>query len=324
MASRRSSRGHGASARRIGWSRACTSRSAGSRGRWHGSKNSAELPHPVRVSWGERQGRLSVTRPCELLGLNRSSLYYVPAGEQPLHLLRMRLLDEQCTRTPCHGPRRMTVWLRRMGSAGHRKRVQRLMRLMGLEAMYPRPHLSQGASLHESSPYVLGELEVMRPNQVWATDSTDIRMRAGFLSLVVSMDWFRRYLRSWRGSNTLEVSFCLEAREEALAHGRPAICHSDQGRQLTSQAFTSRLQHAEVRISMDSKGRGYDNIFVERWWRTEKDEEVYLQDDVAVPEAIAGIGDDFQCYNNERPHQALRYLTPAEVHVGRGRDHTLH
>jgi putative transposase len=277
----------------------------------------------MRVSWVEREGILSVTRQCELLGLNRSSLYYAPAGEKPLNLLLMRLLDAQFTRTPFYGSRRMTVWLRRMGYAVNRKRVQRLMSLMGLEAIYPRPHLSQGVSTHEKYPYLLGELEVIRPNQVWATDITYIRMRAGFLYLVAIMDWFSRYVLSWRLSNTLEVSFCLEALEEALAHGHPEIVNSDQGSQFTSQEFTSRLKHAEVRISMDSKGRVYDNIFVERLWRTVKYEEVYLKDYVAVPEVIESIGDYFQFYNHERPHQALRYLTPAEVHFSRGREHTL-
>jgi putative transposase len=275
------------------------------------------------VSWVEREGILRVTRQGERLGLNRSSLDYAPAGETPLNLWLTRLLDEQFTRTPFYGSRRRTVWLRRRGYAVNRTRVQRLMSLMGLEAIYPRPHLRQGGSTHETSPYVRGELEVIRPNQVGATDITDIRMRAGFVYLVASMDWFRRYVLSWRLSNTLEVSFCLEAREEALAHGHPEIFTSDQGSQLTSQEFTSRLKPAEVRISMDSKGRVYDNIFVERLWRTVKYEEVYLKDYVAVPEVIEGIGDYFQFYNHERPHQALRYLTPAEVHFSRGREHTL-
>jgi putative transposase len=275
------------------------------------------------VHWVERTDVLSVTRQCELLGLNRSSLYYAPASETPLNLLLMRLLDEQFTRTPFYGSRRMTVWLRRLGYAVNRKRVQRLMSLMGLEAMYPKPHLSQGISTHEKYPYLLGELEVMRPNQVWATDITYIRMRAGFVYLVAIMDWFSRYVLSWRLSNTLEVSFCLEALEGALAHGRPEIFNSDQGSQFTSQEFTSHLKQAAVRISMDSKGRVYDNIFVERLWRTVKYEEVYLKDYVTVPEVIEGLGEYFQFYNHERPHQALRYLTPAEVHFSRGREHTL-
>jgi putative transposase len=197
------------------------------------------------------------------------------------------------------------------------------MSLMGLEAMYPRPHRSQGVPTHEQSPYWLGEVEVRRPHQVWATDITSLRMRAGFLSLGASMDWVSRYVLSWRMSNTLEVSFCLEALAEALAHGGPEICHSDPGRQFTSQAFTSRLKHAEVRLRMDSKGRVSDNIFVERLGRAVKYEAGYLNDDVAVPEVIAGIGDDFEFYNHERPHQALRYLTPAEVHFSRGSEHTL-
>ena len=271
----------------------------------------------------ERAGLVSVTRQCELVGLNRSSLYYVPAGEEPLNLLLMRLIDEQFTRTPFYGSRRITAWLRRVGHAVNRKRVQRLMGLMGLEAIYPRPHLSQGDSTHEKYPYLLGALEVVRPNQVWATDITSIRMRAGFVYLVASMDWFSRYVLSWRVSNTLDVSFCLEALEEALTYGRPEIFNSDQGSQFTSQEFTGRLKQTEVRISMDGKGRAYDNIFVERLWRAVKYEEVYLKDYVEVPETIVGIGGYFRFYNNERPHQALRYRTPAEVYFNRGEELTL-
>ena len=163
----------------------------------------------------------------------------------------------------------------------------------------------------------------MWPNQVWATDITSMRRRAGFVSLVVIMDWFSRDVLAWRLSNTLEVSFCLEALEEAQAQGRPEIFNSDQGSQLTSQKFTRRLKHAEVRISMDSKGRMYDNIVVECLWHAVKDEEVYLKDDVAVPKIIEGSGAYFRFSNNERPHQALSYLTPAEVHFSRGREHTL-
>lgn len=261
---------------------------------------------------------MSVTRQCELMGLNRSSLYYVPAGEEPLNLLLMRLIDEQFMRTPFYGSRRLTAWLRRTGHAVNRKRVQRLMGLMGLEAIYPKPHLSQGEPTHHTYPYLLGACAVVRPNQVWATDITYSRMRAGFLYLVAIMDWFSRYVLAWRVSNTLDVSFCLEALEEALGHGRPEIFNSDQGSQFTSHEFTDRLKQTEVRISMDGKGRVYDNIFVERLWRALKYEEVYLKDYVEVPDAIAGIGGYFRFYNNERPHQALRYLTPAEVHFNRG------
>jgi putative transposase len=266
---------------------------------------------------------VSVARQCELLGLNRSTLYYAPASEELLNLLLMRLIDEQFTRTPFYGSRRMTAWLRRMGHAVNRKRVQRLMGLMGLQGIYPKPHLSRSKSAHERYPYLVGDLAVERPNQVWATDITYVRMRGGFLYLVAIMDWFSRYVLSWRVSNTLDVAFCLQALEEALGHGRPEIFNSDHGSQFTSQEFTGRLKQAEVRISMDSRGRVYDNIFVERLWRAVKYEEVYLKDYVEVPEAIEGIGGYFWFYNTERPHQALKYLTPAEVHFNPGRELTL-
>lgn len=266
---------------------------------------------------------LSLTHQCELLDLNRSSLYYAPASEEPLNLLLMRLIDEQFTRTPFYGSRRITACLRRLGHAVNRKRVQRLMGLMGLQAIYPRPHLSQGASTHEKYPYLLTDLEVVRPDQVWSTDITYIRMRGGFVYLVAIIDWFSRYVLSFRVSNTLDVSFCLEALEEALAQGKPEIFNSDQGSQFTSLEFTGRLQQAGVCISMDGKGRVYDNIFVERLWRAVKYEEVHLKDYVEVSEAIEGIRGYFDFYNTERPHQALSYLTPAEVHFNRGEEFTL-
>ena len=256
---------------------------------------------------------LSLTRQCDLLALNRLSLYYAPAAEEPLNLLLMRLIDEQCTRTPCYGSRRMTAVLRRLGYAINRKRVQRLMSLMGLQAIYPKPYLSQGNG-HATYPYLLRELTVVRPDQVWSTDITYIRMRGGFLYLTAIMDWFSRAVLAFRLSNTLDVSFCLEALEEALTQGTPEIFNSDQGSPCTSQALTGRLKQAEIRISMDSTGRVYDNIFSERVWRAVKYEEVYLHEDTAVPEAIHGISGYFHFYNTERPHQALGYRTPAEVH----------
>lgn len=207
---------------------------------------------------------VSLIRQCELLDLNRSSLYYAPAAEGPLNLLVMRLIDEQFTRTPFYGSRRMTAALRRLGYPVNRKRVQRLMGLMGLQAIYPRPYLSQGEPTSEKYPYLPAGLEIVRPDQVWSTDITYIRMRGGFLYLVAIMDWFSRYVLSFRASDTLDVSFCLEALEEALTYGTPEIFNSDQGSQFTSREFTDRLKQAAVRISMDSKGRVYDNIFVER------------------------------------------------------------
>lgn len=225
----------------------------------------------------------------------------------------MRLIDEQFLRTPFYGSRRLTAWLRRLGYAVNRKRVQRMMSLMGLQAIYPRPHLSQENG-HETYPYLLRALEVVRPNQVWATDITYIRMRGGFLYLTAIMDWFSRYVLAFRLSNTLGVAFCLEALEEALTQGTPESFNSEQGSQLTSREFTDRLQQADIRISMDSTGRVADNIFIERLWRAVKYEAVYLHEYTAVPEAIHGISGYFRFYNTERPHQALGYQTPAEVH----------
>lgn len=266
---------------------------------------------------------VSVLRQCELLGLNRSSFYYEPAGEEPFNLLLMRRIDEPLTRTPFYGSRRMAAWLRGQGYAVNRKRVQRLLGLMGLEAIYPKRSLSQRAAGHETYPYLLKELQIIRPNQVWATDITYIRLRAGFLYLMAIMDWYSRYVVAWRLSNTLDVRFCLEALDEALAHGQPEIFNSDQGSQFTSQAFTGRLKQAEIRISMDGQGRVYDNIFVERLWRTVKYEEVYLHEYVNGREATEGISTYFTFYNHERPHQALNYLTPAAVYFNRGGEFTL-
>lgn len=271
----------------------------------------------MRLRFLEYESMLSLTRQCDLLALNRSSLYYAPAAAEPLNLLLMQLIDEQFLRTPFYGSRRLTAWLRRQGYPINRKRVQRLMGLMGVQAIYPKPHLSQGNG-HVTYPYLLRELAVVRPNQVWATDITYIRMRGGFLYLTAIMDWWSRYVLAFRLSNTLDVSFCLEALEEALTQGTPEIFNSDQGSQFTSQEFTGRLKQAEIRISMDSTGRVYDNIFIERLWRAVKYEEVYLHEYTAVPEAIHGISGYFHFYNTERPHQALGYRTPAEVHFSRG------
>jgi putative transposase len=257
---------------------------------------------------------LSIRRQCELLELNRSNLYYEPAGESPLNLKLMRLIDKQYTKAPFYGSRRMTEWLKRQEYEVNRKRVVRLMRLMGIEAIYPKPRLSQSDQDHEKYPYLLGGLDIVHPNQVWATDITYIRMSGGFLYLMAVMDWFSRYVLSWRLSNTLESSFCLDALDEALGKGKPEIFNSDQGSQFTSKDFTGRLKDAGVQISMDGRGRVFDNIFVERLWRAVKYEEVYLKEYEDVPDVFDGIGGYFRFYNNERLHQSLSYKTPAEVH----------
>ena len=261
---------------------------------------------------------ISVRRQCELLGVNRSGLYYEPLGESEENLMLMRMLDEQYTRTPFYGSRRMVEWLDTQGFRVNRKRVSRLMELMGIEAVYPKPKLSQPGEGHRVYPYLLRGLEVGRVNQVWSTDITYIRMAQGFVYLVAVMDWFSRYVLSWRLSLTMELDFCVEALKCALRRGRPEIFNSDQGSQFTSVKFTGELAKREIAISMDGRGRCMDNIFIERLWRSLKYEEVYLKDYGTVPEARAGIEKYFRFYNYDRPHQSLAYRTPAAVWTGRG------
>jgi len=261
-------------------------------------------------------GELSIVRQCELLGLSRSSYYYQPAQESTENLHYMRLVDEQYLRTPFYGSRRMAVWLTEQGYAVNRKRVQRLMQLMGLEGIAPGPRTSRGHPEHKVYPYLLRELTIERPNQVWGTDITYIPMAVGFMYLVVIMDWFSRYVLSWELSNTLEVAFCVDALETALARQQPEIFNSDQGMQFTSQAFTSRLEAAQVQISMDGRGRTFDNIFVERLWRSLKYEDIYLKDYQSVSELIQGLACYFEFYNGERPHQGLNNRTPAAIYHG--------
>jgi putative transposase len=260
---------------------------------------------------------LSVSRQCDLLGLARSTLYYEPVEVDPEDLALMRLLDEQYTRTPFYGVRRMTWWLGDEGYGVNPKRVRRLMRTMGLEAVYPKPRLSQSAPGHRIYPYLLRGMTIGRPNQVWSTDITYIRLVRGFVYLVAVLDWYSRYVLAWSVSNTLDSLFCVETLRQALGqHGRPEIFNSDQGVQFTSEAFTGVLESAGVAISMDGRGRALDNVFVERLWRTVKYEEVYLKDYAGVPAAVTGLGAYFDFYNCERPHQALDYRTPQAVYLG--------
>lgn len=260
---------------------------------------------------------LSVARQCDLLGLARSTLYYAPVADNPEDLALMRFLDEQYTRTPFYGVRRMTWWLRSEGHVVNPKRVRRLLRTMGLEAAYPKPRLSQAAPGHRIYPYLLRGMTIDRPNQVWSTDITHIRLARGFVYLVAVLDWYSRYVLAWSVSNTLDSLFCVETLRQALGrYGRPAIFNSDQGVQFTSEAFTAVLAAAGVAISMDGRGRALDNVFVERLWRSVKYEEVYLKDYAGVPAAVAGLGSYFAFYNGERPHQALAYRTPQAVYLG--------
>jgi putative transposase len=257
---------------------------------------------------------LSVRQQCELLGLNRSSLYYEPAGESAENLRLMRLLDEQYTACPFYGSRRMTAWLLEHGETVNRKRVQRLLRLMGLEAIYPKPRLSAAGQGHRIYPYLLRGVTIARPDQVWSTDITYVPLASGFMYLAAVIDWFSRYVLAWRLSNTLDGSFCLELLDEALARGRPEVFNTDQGAQFTAVAFTSRLESAGVAVSMDGKGRCLDNVFVERLWRTVKYEDIYLRGYEGVPALQHGLGRYFPFYNEERLHQALDYQTPAMVY----------
>jgi putative transposase len=217
-----------------------------------------------------RHPELSVRRQCALVGLNRPSLYYEPAGETPENLRLMRLIDEQYTACPFYGSRRMTAWLTQQGEPVNRKRVQRLMRLMGLEAIYPKPRLSAAGRGHRIYPYLLRGVRIERPDQVWSADITYVPMASGFMYLAATIDWFSRYVVAWRLSNTLDGSFCTEMLDEALSRGHPAVFNTDQGVQFTAEAFTGRLESAGVAVSMDGRGRALDNVFVERLWRTVK------------------------------------------------------
>ena len=265
-----------------------------------------EIDHPV---WSLRRQR-------ELLAINRSSLYYTPVEVDRRTLILMNLIDEEYTRHPFYGSRKITCFLREQGYPVNRKRIQRLMNLMGLHAICPGPNTSQRRQEHKVYPYLLRDLEITRPNQVWATDITYIRLLGGFLYLVAILDWYSRYVLAWRLSNSLDSSFCVEALEEALQFGRPDIFNSDQGVQFTSEEFTGRLLGEGIQISMDSRGRALDNVFTERLWRSVKYEEVYLKDYQTVRQTEDGLGRYFRFYNGERFHQALDYRRPREVHFG--------
>jgi putative transposase len=260
--------------------------------------------------------QISICRQCGLLGLSRSSLYYKPCRDTQYNEQLMKLIDKQYIETPFYGIAKMTEWLARQGHCVNHKRVRRLMRQMGLEAVYPRR--KRGLSLqdkqHKIYPYLLRDVQITRPDQVWSADITYVRMYRGWLYLVAVMDWFSRYVLSWELSVTLESEFCISALKHALSFGKPQIFNTDQGSQFTSNDFTDILKVAAIQISMDGKGRVFDNIFIERLWRTVKVEEVYLRDYETVTEARYYLGRYFDLYNNKRLHQALGYRTPAEVY----------
>lgn len=256
---------------------------------------------------------LSVRRQCQLLGLARASLYYVPASASATNLRLMRLLDEEYTRHPFLGSRRLTAWLQTQGEEVNRKRVQRLMQQMGLEAIYPKRQLSRPAPGQRVYPYLLRGVAIERPDQVWSADITYVPLAAGFMYLVATIDWYSRCVLAWRLSNTLDGSFCMEMLDEALGRGRPEIFNTDQGVQFTSAAFIATLETRGVRVSMDGKGRFLDNIFIERLWRSLKYEEIFIKAYNTMNEARKGINAWILFYNDERPHQALGYRTPRAV-----------
>jgi putative transposase len=277
--------------------------------------------------------KISVRRQCNLLGLNRSSYYYQtrsvdfisknmlsclpkPAWETKENLFYMKKIDQLYLKHPYYGTRRMTTVLKRSGFSVNRKRIQRLMSLMGIQAIYPKPRLSMSQKDHKIYPYLLRNLVVNRPDQVWCADITYLPLQYGYVYLVAILDWYSRYVLSWRLSNTLDTIFCLEALEEALKISKPEIFNSDQGCQFTSMNFTDRLKDADIKISMDGRGRVFDNIFIERLWRTLKYEDIYLKDYQSVLELNVGLDNYFRFYNNERPHQSLNDKTPAMIYDG--------
>jgi putative transposase len=259
---------------------------------------------------------LSVRRQCELLGLSRSSLYYEPGGEAAEDLRLMRRIDEQYTACPFYGSRRMAAWLVEQGEEVNRKRVQRLMRRMGLEAIYPKPRLSLAGKGHRIYPYLLRGVKVERRDQVWSTDITYVPMDSGFMYLAAVIDWYSRYVLTWRLSNTLDGAFCTEMLDEVLRGGKPEVFNTDQGVQFTAAAFTGRLEAAGVSVSMDGRGRALDNVFVERLWRSVKYEDIYIRGYDTVPALHRGLAKYFAFYNEERLHQSLGYRTPAAVYRG--------
>jgi putative transposase len=269
-------------------------------------KSWLEVEHPV----------LSLREQCRLLGMNRSSLYYEPLAKDEATLTLMNLIDEQYTRTPFYGSRKILRYLREQGYGVNRKRVQRLMQQMGLYGICPGPNTSRRLHAHKIWPYLLTEVDIVRPNQVWSTDITYIRLAKGFLYLVAVLDWYSRYVLAWRLSNSLETSFCVEALDDALGQGQPDIFNTDQGCQFTSEDFTGRLVARGIQVSMDSRGRALDNVFVERLWRSVKYEDVYLKGYETAQETQEGLKRYFAFYNAERYHQSLGYQTPEAVHFG--------
>ena len=257
---------------------------------------------------------LSVRRQCQLVGLTRSSYYLPPTEESAENLALMAFIDRQYTACPFYGSRRIAAWLRRNGHPANRKRVQRLLRVMGLEALYPKPNLSLTGRCHRIHPYLLRGVEVRRVDQVWSADITYLPLPSGFMYLVATIDWFSRFVVGWRLSNTLDGAFCRDMLDEALTTGTPEVFNTDQGVQFTAAGWVERVQASGAKVSMDGRGRCLDNVFVERLWRSVKYEDVYLRGYESVPELERGLRAYFRFYNDERLHQSLGYRTPAEVY----------
>ena len=271
----------------------------------------------MRQAWVDKEDEVTVVRQCVLAGVSRATVYaqQKPKRVDESDLLISRLIDEEYTRHPFYGSRRMVVFLGKAGHIVNRKRVQRLMRQMGLAGMAPGPNTSQAHPEHKVYPYLLRGVPVIRPNQVWSTDITYIRLAHGFAYLVAVIDWYSRRVLSWRISNNMEATFCVDCLEEAIRnHGRPEIFNTDQGSQFTGDAFTGVLKREGIVISMDGRGRAFDNIFVERLWRNVKHEDVYLKGYCSMVELTLGLTEYFAFYNGERPHQSLGYKTPNTVY----------
>jgi putative transposase len=277
-------------------------------------KRSARSPEQLRPLVEADHPQWSVRRQGELLGLSRSRRDYQPAAETPDNLRLMRLIDQEDTARPFLGSRRLTTWLVQQGEAVNRKRLQRLLRVMGLEAVYPKPRLSASQPGHRVYPYLLRDVRIRRPDQIWSTDIAYVPLAWGFLYLAAVLDWYRRYVVAWRLSNTLDGSFGLEMLEEALSRGQPEVCNTDQGVQFTAQAWTGRLEAAGGQVSRDGKGRCLDNVLVERLWRTVKDEDIDLWRYEDVPPRRRGLGRYFPYDHERRPHQSRDDQTPAAVY----------
>ena len=257
---------------------------------------------------------ISINRQCELLKVSKGALYYEPRPVDPYTLLLMDLIDKQHTKTPFYGSRRLMAWLNQQGHQVNRKRIQRLMKMMRIEAIYPKPKLTRRNEAHKIHPYLLKDVIIKRTDHVWSTDITYIRIGNGFVYLTAVIDWFSRYVLSWRLSNSLENTFCVEVLEEALRISKPEIFNTDQGCQYTAKNFLNVLTDSNIKVSMDSQGRALDNIFVERLWRTIKYEEVYLKDYQSMKEAQSSLKAYLTFYNKERLHQSLGYKTPESIY----------